>query len=99
MSFFMISWLLFVAGIFMVLTRRNGIVALMGIELMMNASLLNFVALSASGGQAAQGQLMALFVLVVAAAEVAVALAIVLNYQARFGTADLDEGRTLGERD
>jgi NADH:ubiquinone oxidoreductase subunit K len=92
MSYFLLSALLFCGGLFMVLTRKNGVVVLMGVELLLNASLLNFV-----GFGGLDGQMTALFIIVIAAAEVAVALAIILNLYERFGTADLDEANKLGD--
>ena len=82
---------LFCLGIFLVITRRNVIMALMGIELMLNASNINFVAFSQYDMIDADGQMAALFVMVLAAAEIAVALAIVLNVYKRFGTVNLDK--------
>jgi NADH-quinone oxidoreductase subunit K len=90
-----LSAFLFCVGVFMVLTRRNAIMALIGIELILNASNLNFVAFSRRSPDLFSGQMAALFVIVLAAAEVAVALAIVLNVYKRFKTVDMDEIDTL----
>ena len=69
--------LLFSAGIYGVLARRNAVMVLMAIELMLNAVNLNLVAFSASL-QDVTGQIFALFVIAVAAAEVGIGLAIVI---------------------
>jgi NADH-quinone oxidoreductase subunit K len=93
--FLLIGILLFGLGVFLVLTRRNLVMALMGIELMLNAANVNFVAFSRYDQVDLDGQMAAIFVMVLAAAEVAVALAIVLNVYQRFGSIDLDRIRNL----
>ena len=75
---------LFCAGLVTVLSRRNAVAILIGIELMLNAANVNLVAfdrfgVKAAGESAVGGQLFSLFVLVIAAAEAAVALALILN--------------------
>jgi NADH:ubiquinone oxidoreductase subunit K len=81
---------LFCTGIYGVLARRNGVLVLMSVELMLNAVNLNLVAFSAKLGDVA-GQVFALFVITIAAAEVGVGLAIVLLiYRNRVGV-NLDE--------
>jgi NADH-quinone oxidoreductase subunit K len=82
---------LFCIGVAAIITRRNAVVVLMGIELMLNAANLNLVAFSRYDPGRLQGQLLALFVIVVAAAEAAVALAILLRVFAHFNTVDLDK--------
>jgi NADH:ubiquinone oxidoreductase subunit K len=74
-----LSGLLFLVGLAIVITRKNYILMLMGIELMLNAANINLVAFSKTSAGAMQGQFFALFVMVVAVAEVAVALAILLK--------------------
>ncbi|MDQ3460406.1 MAG: NADH-quinone oxidoreductase subunit NuoK [Deinococcota bacterium] len=76
--FLSLSALLFAVGLYGVLTRRNLIAILIAIEVMLNAVLINFVAFGRYGDNA-QGDLFALYVIAVAAAEVAVGLAIFLN--------------------
>ena len=72
---------LFSAGVYGVLARRNAVMVLMSIELMLNAVNVNLVAFNAYlRDQLASGQVFALFVIVLAAAEVGVGLAIVLQY-------------------
>ncbi|MEM6522867.1 MAG: NADH-quinone oxidoreductase subunit NuoK [Bacteroidota bacterium] len=87
--FYYISALLFSIGLAVVLTRKNAILILIGIELMLNAANLNFLASNKSGD--VEGQFFALFVIVVAAAEAAVGLAIILKVYKHFKTIDLDK--------
>jgi NADH:ubiquinone oxidoreductase subunit K len=82
---------LFSLGVLAVITKRHAVVVLMGIELIFNAANLNLVAFSRYDPSLLQGQLFSLFVIVVAAAEAAVALAIVLRVYQHFKTANLNE--------
>jgi NADH-quinone oxidoreductase subunit K len=93
--FLFVSSILFSLGIFGIATRRNAVMVLMGIELMLNASNINFIAFAKYGNFGLQGQIMALFVIVLAAAEAAIALAIVLNIYKTFSTVNVDEIDTL----
>ncbi|HYH48122.1 MAG TPA: NADH-quinone oxidoreductase subunit NuoK [Acidimicrobiia bacterium] len=89
-QYVLLSAFLFCTGIYGVLARRNGVLVLMSIELMLNAVNINLVAFSAQLNDAA-GQVFALFVIAIAAAEVGVGLAIVLLiYRNRVGV-NLDE--------
>ena len=92
-----ISTILFSLGIFGIVTRKNAVMVLMGIELILNAANTNFVAFARYGNFGFQGQLMALFVIVLAAAEAAIALAIVLNIYKVFSTVNVDEIDRLKE--
>ena len=94
--------MLFVCGIVCMTAKRNAIGVLMGIELVLNGANLNFVAFGSwvLRGKAAasiglDGQLLALFVIALAAAEAAVALAIALNYYNTHATVDVDQGDEL----
>lgn len=89
--FLIISGLLFSLGVFAVLTRRNAILVLMGIELILNAANINFIAFSRYSTGTLDGQVIAIFVIILAAAEVAIALAIVLNIYQNFNTVNVDE--------
>jgi NADH:ubiquinone oxidoreductase subunit K len=93
-AFLLVALILFILGLFLVLTRRNAIMALMGIELMLNAANLNFIAFARQDPQA-EGQIASLFVMALAAAETAVALAIILSVYRRYKTVHLDELRKL----
>lgn len=88
--FFILSAFLFSLGLIIVITKKNAIVVLMGIELMLNAANINFVAISQTDVQLS-GQFFSLFVIVVAACEVAVALAIILKLYKYFATVELDQ--------
>ena len=86
--FMIISAILFCIGLYAVLTKRNAIQVLIGIEFMINAAVLNFVAFGKFDKVSGGGQMFALFAIVLAAAGVAVALAIILNVYKHFRTID-----------
>ena len=86
--FMFVSAALFCIGLFAVLSKRNAIMMLIGIEFMLNAAILNFVAFSKHDKLASTGQVFALFAIVLAAAAIAVALAIILNVYKYFRTID-----------
>jgi NADH:ubiquinone oxidoreductase subunit K len=85
--------LLFSLGLLAVITKRHAIVVLMGVELIFNAANLNLVAFNRYHPQHMAGQVFALFVMVIAAAETAVALAIILKVYQYFQTVNLDQVR------
>ncbi len=89
--FLAISAILFSLGIFAILTRRNAVMVLMGIELVLNAANINFIAFSRYTVGTFDGHVIAIFVIILAAAEVAIALAIVLNIYQNFNTVNVDE--------
>lgn len=89
--FLIVSALLFSLGLMTVLSRRNVIMVLMGIELILNSANINLIAFSRYTSLSLEGQMIGLFVIIIAAAEAAVALAIVLNMYNRFNTVNLDE--------
>jgi NADH-quinone oxidoreductase subunit K len=95
--YLLISTILFALGLVGVVTRRNAIMVLMGIELILNSANINFIAFSRFGGVNLDGQAIAVFVIVLAAAEAAVALAIVLNIYHRWHTVNVDEVDRLKE--
>jgi NADH-quinone oxidoreductase subunit K len=84
-----VAALLFALGLFTVLTRRNAVAILMGVELMLNAANVNLVAFNKFVVGGIGGQTFALFVVVLAAAEAAVGLAIVLSIFHTFKTIDV----------
>lgn len=86
--FMFISAALFCIGIYAVLSKRNAIMILVGIELMLNAAILNLVAFSKHDKFEASGQVFALFAIILAAAAVAVSLAIILNVYKYYRTID-----------
>lgn len=85
----LLAAILFTLGLIGVLVRRNIIVILMSIEIMINAAGLAFVLAGAQWGQA-EGQVMFIFILTMAAAEVAVGLALILQLVHRLKTLDID---------
>jgi NADH-quinone oxidoreductase subunit K len=97
--FLTVGAVLFVAGIICMATKRNALGILMGIELVLNGANINFIAFGSRFLRQAtlslDGELMALFVIVLAAAEAAVALAIALNYYNNYTTIDVDQADEL----
>lgn len=92
----LVSALLFVTGAATLITRRNAIAALLGVELMLNAANLNFiVAWRYLWPEHLEAQVAVLIIIAVAAAEAAVGLAIILNLYRRFGTIDLEQIRVM----
>ncbi|MCA9063700.1 MAG: NADH-quinone oxidoreductase subunit NuoK [Planctomycetaceae bacterium] len=94
-SYLQIGAVLFVCGIICMATKRNGIGVLMGVELVLNAANVNFVAFSKHSSLGLDGQIFSLFVIVLAAAEAAVALAIALNFYNNHLTIDVDRANKL----
>ena len=88
---------LFVIGLLTVATRKNAVAILMGVELILNAASLNFVAFSHFVHGAITGQVFSVFIIVLAAAEAAIALAIVLAIFRTFRAIDADQTSTLRE--
>ena len=88
---------LFCTGIYMVVSKRNAIQVLIGIELMLNAAVLNLVAFGKYDLFSNGGQMFALFAIVLAAATTAVALAIILNVYKRYRTIDPGKVNNLKE--
>ena len=103
-GYLLVSAVLLTCGVVCMATKRNAVGVLMGVELALNAASLNFVAAARFGppveaqtpaGVGLDGQIAALFVIVLAAAEAAVALAIVLAFYNQHGTADVDAASEL----
>jgi NADH-quinone oxidoreductase subunit K len=94
--FLLLGALLFVCGAICMATKRNAIGILMGVELVLNAATINFVAYAYYNHTfQVEGQIFALFVIVLAAAEAAIALAIVLNFYNNHMTVDVDTAEEL----
>ncbi len=94
--YLLLGALLFVSGAVCMAIKRNAIGILMGVELVLNGANINFVALAHFNPTfALEGQIFALFVIVLAAAEAAVALAIVLNFYNNHSTVDVDTAEEL----
>ncbi len=92
-----VAAILFSLGLYGIITRKNAIMVLMGIELLLNAANINFVAFSRFGNYGLSGQIITLFVIILAAAEAAIALAIVLNVYKTFVNVNVDEINNLKE--
>lgn len=95
--YLVISSALFSFGLYGIITRKNAVMVLMGIELVLNSANINFVAFSRFGNFGLHGQIIALFVIILAAAEAAIALAIVLNVYKTFTHVNVDELEDLKE--
>ena len=89
-QFLMLAAVLFCIGVYGVIARKNGVLVLMSIEMILNSVNINLVAFSAMTGTIS-GQVFALFVIAVAAAEVGVGLAIILAIFRNYRSVDLDE--------
>ncbi|MBT3848567.1 MAG: NADH-quinone oxidoreductase subunit NuoK, partial [Candidatus Marinimicrobia bacterium] len=96
-TYLFVAAILFSLGVFGVMTRRNGFAILMGVELILNAANINFVAFSRFGGMNLDGHIFALLVIVLAAAEAAVALAIIINIYNNMNSINVDEASVLKE--
>jgi len=91
-AYITLSAALFAVGLLGVLIRRNAIAVLLGIELMLNAANINFAAFWRYGATSSmEGQVFVVIVMTLAAAEAAVALAIILNVFRRFKTVNVDQ--------
>jgi NADH-quinone oxidoreductase subunit K len=100
--YLVVGAILFVAGVVCMAVKRNALGVLMGIELVLNGANVNFVAFASpylqgegARGLGLDGQVIALFVILLAAAEAAVALAIVLNFYNNHATVDVDRADDL----
>ncbi len=100
--FLIVGAIMFAAGVVCMVAKRNALGVLMGIELVLNGANLNFVAFSSKllrtddpYSLGLDGQYIALFVIVLAAAEAAVALAITLNFYNNHATVDVDQADEL----
>ena len=96
-TYLTIGAILFSLGLYTVLTRRNAISVLMGVELILNSANINYVAFSHYTSANVDGQIYAIFVIMLAAAEAAVGLAIVLAIFRIFHTIDVEAAETLKE--
>jgi len=94
LPYLLLSAAIFAIGVFGVLTRRNALIFLMSVELLLNAANINFVAFSLHYGNLT-GQVFALFVMALAAAEVAVGIGIILVLYRNFGEIDVTVPTTM----
>lgn len=94
--FLILGAFLFACGLLCIMTKRNAIGILMGVELVLNAANVNFVAFAYFNPTfQLEGQIFALMVIVLAAGEAAVALAIILNFYNNHATVDVDKAQQL----
>ena len=96
-DFMLVSAVLFCIGLFIIVSKKNAIQILIGIELMLNAGILNLVAFGKYDKINNSGQVFALFAIVLAAATTAVALAIILTVYRKYKT--IDPGRVNSLKD
>lgn len=93
--FLIVSLIVFSLGLYCVLTRRNAIGILMGVELVLNAANINYLAFSRYSAGSYDGQVFAIFVIMLAAAEATIGLAIVLGIYQQFQSIDVEATETL----
>jgi len=95
--YLVVGAVLFCAGLFTMMTKRNAIGILIGVEMVLNGASVNFVAFNRYNGLpgSLDGQVVSLFIIVLAAAEAALAVAICMNFYKNLNTIDVDRGDTL----
>jgi NADH:ubiquinone oxidoreductase subunit K len=94
--YLLIAGILMMIGVLMVLTKKSAIMILMGIELIFNAANINMVAFNRFDRSGfLQGQVFSLFIMVVAVAEAAIALAIILKVYSYYNSSNPDEVNTM----
>jgi NADH-quinone oxidoreductase subunit K len=93
--YLVLSALIFSLGVLCMVTKRNALGILIGVELVLNAANINLVAFSKYQTGAMDGQIAAIFVIVLAAAEAAIAIAIFMNFYNTLRTIDVDRGDEL----
>jgi len=93
--YLVLAAVLFAAGLCTMTVKRNAIGILIGAELVLNSANLNLIAFARYSTRLLDGQVVAIFVIVLAAAEAAVALAIFLNFYHRLASVDVDRGSEL----
>lgn len=89
--YLVLAGLVFCLGLLTIIIKRNAVGILIGVELMLNSANINLVAFSRYRGGELDGQIVALFVIVLAAAEAAVAIAIFMNFYNNCATIDVDQ--------
>jgi NADH:ubiquinone oxidoreductase subunit K len=95
-NYLALSGIIFAIGVYGVLARRNAVLILMSVELMLNAVSINFVAFAAYlDPDRITGAIFAIFIITIAAAEIALALAIVIRLFRLRGSSNVDEAATL----
>lgn len=95
--YLVLSTCLFLLGVFIVMTRRHGVRLLMGIELILNAANINLVAFNHYVAGGLDGHIFVVFVIILAASETAVALAIILSIYQLYANVDIDRMSAMRE--
>lgn len=96
--YLVLSGCLFSLGLFIIITRRHGVRLLMGIELILNAANINLVAFNHYGtASGLEGHIFVIFVMILAASEAAVALAIILSIYQLYANVDIDRMSAMRE--
>jgi len=95
--YLVLSTCLFTLGVFILVTRRHGVRLLMGIELILNAANINLVAFNHYTATGLDGHIFAIFVMILAASEAAVALAIILAIYQQYANIDIDRMNSMRE--
>lgn len=95
MHYLVLAAFMFCCGLYVMTIKRNAVGILIGVELILNAASVNLVAFSRYRTGALDGQIVALFIIVLAAAEAAIAIAIFVNYYNNLATIDVDRGDSL----
>ena len=95
--YLVLAAVLFLLGIFILMTRRHGVRLLMGIELILNSANINLVAFNYYVADGLHGHIFVIFVIILAAAEAAVALAIILSIYQQYANVDIDRMSAMRE--
>jgi len=93
--YLILSAIIFGFGLYALISRRNAILVLMGIELILNAANINLIAFSKYSGLGVDGYVISVFVIILAVAEAAIALGIILALYTNYLTVNLDEANTM----
>lgn len=93
--YLILSAIIFGFGLYALISRRNAILVLMGIELILNAANINLIAFSRYSGLGVDGHVISVFVIILAVAEAAIALGIILALYNNYLTVNLDEANTM----
>lgn len=93
--YLILSAIIFGLGLYALVSRRNAILVLMGIELILNAANINLIAFSRYSGLGVDGHVISVFVIILAVAEAAIALGIILALYTNYLTVNLDEADTM----
>lgn len=91
MPYLIIGAIVFILGIFTILYKKNAVGILMGVELVLNSVNINFIAFAKFVDKGIGGQIVAIFIIILAASEAAIALAIILNIYRNKTTVDVTE--------